>query len=129
MGRNYHEALQGGLLWKGGIGMAEGWKILGIIAVMAAVTFMLRAGPFVLFPQGKKPPQYVRYLGQVLPYAMIAMLIVYCLKDVSFVTQPYGLPELLAIAVVSGIHLWKRNTMLSISVGTVVYMLLIQKVF
>ena len=109
--------------------MAEGWKALGIIAVMAGVTFLLRAAPFALFPQGTKPPEYVRYLGQVLPYAMIAMLIVYCLKDVSFVTQPYGLPELLAIGTVGALHLWKRNTMLSISVGTVVYMLLIQKVF
>ena len=109
--------------------MAEGWKAFGIIAVIAAVTFLLRATPFVLFPHGKKPPKYVTYLGQVLPYAMIAMLIVYCLKDVSFGSPPHGLPELLAIGVVAALHLWNRNTMLSISVGTVVYMLLIQKVF
>lgn len=109
--------------------MAEGWKALAIIGVMALVTFLLRATPFVLFPKGKKPPHFVTYLGQVLPYAMIAMLIVYCLKDVSFGSAPHGLPELLAILAVAGLHLWKRNTMLSISVGTVFYMILIQKVF
>lgn len=109
--------------------MAEGWKAFGIIAVIAAVTFLLRVTPFVLFPGGKTPPKFVTYLGQVLPYAMIAMLIVYCLKDASFAAAPYGLPELLAIGVVAVLHLWKRNTMLSISVGTVVYMILIQKVF
>lgn len=109
--------------------MAEGLKALGIIAVIAGVTFLLRAMPFVLFPHGKTPPKYITYLGQVLPYAMIAMLIVYCLKDVSFTGASHGLPELLAIGVVSALHLWKRNTMLSISVGTVAYMLLIQKVF
>lgn len=109
--------------------MAEGWKAFGIIAVMAIVTYGLRAVPFVLFSGRKKPPRFVAYLGQVLPYAMIAMLIVYCLKDASFLAAPYGAPELLAIGVVTALHLWKRNTMLSISVGTVVYMILVQKVF
>ena len=104
-------------------------QAVATIAVMALITFLTRVLPFLLFGRGGKPPRIILYLGTYLPAAVIAMLIVYCLKDVSFVAQPYGLPELLAIGTVGALHLWKRNTMLSISVGTVVYMLLIQKVF
>lgn len=71
----------------------------------------------------------VFYLGRVLPYAAMGMLVVYCLKDVKLTAAPYGLPELLSVALVAGLHIWKRNTLLSIGAGTVCYMLLIQLVF
>ena len=109
--------------------MAHGIKAFLIIAVIAVVTYLLRAAPFLLFSNGKKPPAYVNYLGRVLPYAMIALLIVYCLKDVSITSGSHGLPELIAIAAEAALHLWKHNTMLSISIPTVLYMLLIQYVF
>lgn len=100
-----------------------------LIAVVAAVTILLRFIPFVVFGSGKKTPAYITYLSSVLPYAIMGMLVVYCLKDVSLISPPHGLPELLAGAVVAGLHLWKRNTLLSIVAGTVVYMILIQMVF
>ncbi len=100
-----------------------------LIAVVAAVTILLRFIPFVVFGNGKKTPVYITYLSSVLPYAIMGMLVVYCLKDVSLISSPHGLPELLAGAVVAGLHLWKRNTLLSITAGTVVYMILIQMVF
>lgn len=100
-----------------------------IILVVAAVTAFLRFLPFVIFGGNKKTPAYITYLSGVLPYAIIGMLVVYCLKNVSIIAAPHGLPELIAGAVVVGLHLWKKNTLLSIAAGTVVYMLLIQLVF
>nr|WP_122012732.1 branched-chain amino acid transporter permease [Maliibacterium massiliense] len=100
-----------------------------MILVFALVTFATRALPFLLFPGNKKTPAAVAYLGKVLPYAIIGMLIVYCLKDVRLDAAPFGLPELIAIAVVVGLHVWKRNTLLSIGAGTVLYMVLVQLVF
>ena len=100
-----------------------------IILVVAAVTAFLRFLPFVIFGGNKKTPAYITYLSSVLPYAIIGMLVVYCLKNVSIIAAPHGLPELIAGAVVVGLHLWKKNTLLSIAAGTVVYMLLIQLVF
>lgn len=98
-----------------------------IVAVVSLVTIALRYAPFLIF--GSKPPKAVRKLGQVLPYAAMGMLVVYCLKDVSLVEAPHGLPELIAGAVVIGLHLWKKNTLLSIVAGTACYMLLVQLVF
>ena len=98
-----------------------------LIAVMAAVTFLLRALPFLAFR--KKTPEYVSYLGRVLPPAIIGMLVIYCLKDVSFMTAPYGGPELIAAACVIGMQIWKRNSLVSILTGTIVYMLLVQRFF
>ena len=71
----------------------------------------------------------ILYLGKVLPCAVMGMLVVYCLKDVAFLQAPFGLPELIGIVVVALLHLWKRNSLLSIGVGTVAYMLLVQFVF
>lgn len=98
-----------------------------IVAVVSLVTIALRCAPFLIF--GDKPPKTVKRLGTVLPYAVMGMLIVYCLKDVSLTNAPHGLPELIAGAVVIGLHLWRKNTLLSILTGTVVYMLLVQLVF
>lgn len=98
------------------------------IAVVAAVTILLRFLPFIIF-KGRKTPEFIVYLGKVLPFAIIGMLVVYCLKAVSLVKFPFGFPELIAGVVVVLLHLWKRNTLISIAVGTIVYMLLIQLVF
>ena len=100
-----------------------------IIAVAALVTMATRFLPFLIFRGDKKTPDIIVYLGKVLPYAIMGMLVVYCMKDVAFLSAPYGIPELLGCAVVAGLHLWKRNTLLSIGAGTVFYMLLVQLVF
>lgn len=94
------------------------------IAIMAGVTFLLRVLPFLIFRDGNTPA-YIEFLGKFLPYAIIGMLVVYCLKSVSFVSAPFGIPELIAVVLVAALHIWKRNTLLSIISGTVCYMLLI----
>ena len=99
------------------------------IAVMAVVTFLTRALPFFLFDRGGKPPKVVLYLGKYLPAGVIAMLIVYCQKGVRFTSTDQWLPALLACAAVVGLHLWKRNNMLSIMGGTIFYMVLVQVIF
>lgn len=99
------------------------------IGVVALGTMITRFLPFLVFPEGKRTPPYIRYLGKVLPSAVLALLVVYCVKDVSFAAAPFGAPELLSIGVVAGLHLWKKNMFLSIVGGTVCYMLLIQFVF
>lgn len=105
------------------------WSALSLILVMALVTAGLRFLPFVIFTKGRKVPEVVAYLGRVLPYAVMAMLVVYCLKGLSFVQMPFGLPELISVVLVVVLHVWKRNTLLSIVGGTVCYMLLVQLVF
>lgn len=102
------------------------------ILVMAAVTFGDRLLPFLIFGGGKKggePPKWVRYLGEVLPPAVIALLIVYCLRNISLFSAGHGLPELLCVAVAALLHLWKGNELLSIFGSTVLYMVLVQLVF
>ena len=99
------------------------------IAVASLVTIALRVLPFLIFGENRKTPPLIQYLGQVLPYAIMGMLVVYCLKGISFTAAPFGIPELVGCAVVAGLHIWKRNTLLSIGLGTVTYMLLIQFVF
>lgn len=98
-----------------------------LIAVMAAVTILLRFLPFLIFR--KQTPPYITYLGMVLPSAIIGMLVIYCLKDVSLTSHPHGLPELIAAACVVGLQVWKRNSLLSILAGTAVYMFLVQFAF
>lgn len=100
-----------------------------IVAVVALVTAGLRFLPFLIFGEGKSTPPLVSYLGKVLPYAIMGMLVVYCLKDVQLLSGSFGIPEILGCAVVTLLHIWKRNTLLSIGVGTVCYMLLVQLVF
>ena len=105
------------------------WSALSLILVMALVTAGLRFLPFVIFTKGRKVPEVVAYLGRVLPYAVMAMLVVYCLKGISFVKMPFGLPEMISVVLVVILHVWKRNTLLSIVGGTVCYMVLVQLVF
>ena len=99
---------------------------LGLIAAATALTRFL---PFWVFPEGRQPPAWVARLGRVLPAAVIGMLVVYCLKDISLLHWPYGIPEAIAIGVTALLHWWKRNMLLSIAAGTLVYMGLVQFVF
>ena len=99
------------------------------IAVIVLGTMLTRFLPFLLFPAGKPTPKAVHYLGSVLPGAVFGLLVVYCLKNVSLFTGSHGLPELISIALVVLLHLWKRQMLLSIAGGTVCYMLLVQFVF
>ena len=98
-----------------------------MIAVMSLVTVALRFLPFLVFR--KKTPRYVSYLGSVLPSAIMGMLVIYCLKDVNLAVQPFGLPELIAGVCVVAAQAWKRNSLISILAGTVIYMVLTQAVF
>ena len=100
-----------------------------IIVVVAVTTFATRVAPFLVFPKGKEIPPVVQYLGKVLTPAIIGMLVVYCLKTTPVLTAPHGVPEAIAVAVTAGLHVWKRNNLLSIGVGTILYMVLIQVVF
>ena len=100
-----------------------------IIAVAALVTAGLRFLPFLIFGENRKTPRIVAYLGKALPCAIMGMLVVYCLKDMTLLAPPYGIPEILGCGAVVALHLWKRNTLLSIGGGTLLYMLLVQFVF
>lgn len=102
---------------------------IALVAVMAIVTFILRAFPFLVFSGKRETPKFVVYLGKVLPYAIIGMLVVYCVKDISFDTVSHFLPYIIAGAVVVLLHVWRRNTLLSIIAGTLSYMALVQFVF
>ena len=102
---------------------------LAIILAGPAGTQLTRWPPFWLSPENRQPPAAIVYLGRVLPPAMMGLLVVYCLKGVSWLSAPHGAPELLAIAAVVGLHTWKRNVLLSIAGGTALYMLLVQTVF
>ena len=99
------------------------------IAMVVLGTMITRFLPFILFPAGKPTPKYVQYLGKALPGAVFSLLVVYCLKNVSLVGGSHGIPELLGILVTAGLHLWKRQMLLSIAGGTIAYMLLVQLVF
>lgn len=100
-----------------------------LIIVMAVVTALIRFLPFLLFPEGKQAPKIITYLSGVLPCAVMGMLVVYCLKGVTPLAWPHGLPELISVALVALSYIWKRNTLLSVLGGTAVYMLLVQCVF
>lgn len=104
-------------------------QTLGIILAVAAGTQLTRWLPFWLFPEKKDPPPVVVYLGRVLPPAMMGLLVIYCLKGVSWTAAPHGAPELIAVAVVAVLHWWRGNVLVSIAAGTAVYMLLVQAVF
>ena len=107
-------------------------KPIEIVITMLAVTLgamVTRFTPFILFPEGKRPPEVVTYLGRVLPPVMMGLLVVYCLKSVPILSYPHGLPELISIAFIVFIHLWRKNVLLSIGCGTALYMFLVQRVF
>ncbi len=104
-------------------------QLLITVGIMVLGTALTRFLPFLCFPNAEKTPAAVRYLGRTLPYAAIGMLVIYCLKDVSLLEVSHGLPKGLALLSILLLHLWRRNTLLSILGGTAVYMLLVQLVF
>ena len=108
--------------------VSAGLSFLIILAV-AVTTFATRVVPFLVFPKGKEIPPIIQYLGKVLTPAVIGMLVVYCLKSVSVLQAPHGIPEAIAVTVTAVLHVWKRNNLLSIGSGTILYMILIQMVF
>lgn len=99
------------------------------IAMVILGTMITRFLPFILFPAGKPTPKYIQYLGKVLAPAVFGLLIVYCLKGVSLVEGSHGIPEMLGILITVGLHLWKRQMLISIAGGTISYMLLVQFIF
>ena len=102
---------------------------IALIAVTALVTAFLRFLPFLIFGENRTTPPLIAHLGRVLPFAIMGMLVVYCLKDVDLTAAPFGIPELLGCIIVAVLHIWKRNTLLSIGAGTVCYMLMVQFLF
>ncbi len=100
-----------------------------LIAVMSAVTALIRFLPFIIFRGDRKTPEYILWMGKALPYAIMGMLVVYCMKSLSLSSAPYGAPEFIACMLTAALHVWKRNSLLSIGGGTVCYMLLVQLVF
>ena len=100
--------------------------IVGAVTLGAIITRFL---PFLLFPDSKPVPKVVEYLGRTLPAAMMGLLVVYCLKNVTWTASPHGVPELLAILAVVLLHRWRGNVLLSIAGGTALYMALVQLVF
>ena len=99
-----------------------------LIFICALVTIFLRFIPFAVF-RNRQTPKFIAFLGNVLPYSIMGMLVVYCLRSTSFHSAAGYLPQFLACALVAALHLWKRNTLLSIIGGTVCYMILVQLVF
>lgn len=99
------------------------------IAIIALVTIALRFAPFAIFRGSNSTPKVITYLGKVLPYAIMGMLVVYCLKGTDFTGQTHGIPEVVASLIVIGLHAWKKNTLLSIIAGTAAYMFMVQILF
>lgn len=102
---------------------------LSAILIIALVTFGTRVLPFIFFGNGKPTPKYIVYIGNYLPPAVIAMLIIYCLKNINVIVFPFGIPEVIGISAVAFLHIWKRNNLISILGGTAVYMICVQLIF
>ena len=100
-----------------------------VIIVMGLAVLATRIVPVLIFGRGEKVPEFILYLGRVVPYTAMGLLIVYCLRDVPVLDAPHGLPELISLAVVTLTYLWKRNTIFSVVIGTALYMFLVQSVF
>lgn len=109
--------------------MSDNTYVFLAVSVVTAVTVLLRFLPFIVFRDNKKTPAVIDYLGHVLPYAIMGMLVVFCLKNTDILSDSHGIPELIASAVTVLLHVCKKNTLLSIAAGTAVYMLLVQLVF
>ncbi len=105
------------------------WQSVVLIAVVVLGTMLTRYLPFMIFPAGKPTPKYVQYLGEVLPFAVIGLLVVYSLKNTVLLAWPFGIPEAISIICIVLLHLWRKSMLLSIAAGTIIYMLLIQLVF
>lgn len=99
------------------------------ISMVVLGTVITRFLPFLVFPAGRPTPEYIKYLGKVLPPAVFGLLVIYCLKNVSLFAGSHGIPEFISIALVIALHLWKRQMLLSIAGGTICYMALVQTIF
>lgn len=108
--------------------MNDFWVSVSVIVTMAVVTAVTRFLPFILFDRGEAP-RWIKYLGDVLPAAAMSVLLIYCVRNVGFTAFPFGIPELVCIALAAGLHIWKGNVLLSIGASTVLYMVLVQMVF
>ncbi len=100
-----------------------------ILVVMGIVTLATRIVPYLIFGRGEKVPEFILYLGKTVPYTAMGLLIVYCLRDTAILSGSHGLPELIAMTFVAVSYIWKRNTILSVTLGTICYMVLVQVVF
>lgn len=109
--------------------MSESLYAALAVGITAAVTALLRFAPFAVFRDGKEIPPWLKSLGRLLPYAVMGMLVVYCLRGTQFSSPAGFVPQLVGVAAVTGTYIWKRSTLLSILCGTVCYMLLVQLVF
>ena len=107
--------------------MTTSQSVITILVVVFG-TMLTRFLPFIIFPEGKTPPRFITYLGEVLPYAVIGLLVVYCLKDAIF-TSYHGLPELISIIAIVILRKWKKNMLISLAGGTIIYMVLVQTIF
>ncbi len=109
--------------------MTENAHAMIVIVVMGLAVLATRIVPVLIFGRGEKVPEFIMYLGRVVPYTAMGLLIVYCLRDVPVLEAPHGLPEVISLAVVTLTYLWKRNSILSVVIGTALYMFLVQSVF
>ena len=109
--------------------MTDSVHAMTVIAVMGRAVLATRIVPVLIFGRGEKVPEFILYLGRVVPYTAMGLLIVYCLRDVPVFEVPHGLPELIALAAVAATYIWKRNTIFSVVIGTALYMFLVQSVF
>ena len=105
------------------------WQQVATILICATGTMITRFLPFIIFKPGSRLPPYVKYLGKALPSAVFALLVVYCLKDVSLLKGSHGIPEAIALILTVAVHLWKRQMLLSMALGTLCYLGLVQYVF
>ena len=99
------------------------------ILLMGIITFAIRVGPFAIFGKNKATPKYIVYIGNYLPPAVMAMLIIYCLKNINLHVFPFGIPEIIGVITVAVLHIWKHNNLISIIGGTIVYMIEVQLIF
>lgn len=104
-------------------------QLIIFFSVISLGTILTRVLPFILFPENREIPKYIKYLADILPFTIIGMLVVYCLKNITILHAPFALPEILAIALISVLHIWKKNTLLSIGGGALFYMIMVQFVF
>lgn len=104
-------------------------EVLVVLFALVFGTLLTRLLAFVLFPENRRQPQVISFLSLTIPAAMMGLLVVFCLKSTTVLSYPYGLPELISVALIVALHLWRHNVLLSIAVGTVMYMFLVQVVF
>ncbi len=104
-------------------------ELLITALIIAAATLIIRFLPFIIIRKSIAERRYIKFLGDMMPYSMIALLVIYCLKDINLIKYPYGIPELISIAIIIVLHILKRNVLISIGAGTIIYMFLVQIIF